>query len=524
MAACRKSIIFVFFIQQFLLLHGAKILTMCFMGGSHYLLVDEISRILHRNGHEVRMFFQMGEGLLPGYKPKSSPYPVTTWTLDEVYLKQFNEFITKHKQQYFTGRSSSKTYLALMAHLSDQCKFSLNQSNIMKSLRDEKFDIAFIDAFNPCTFLISEKLGLPYIAFFPGIFANAPHVGLPTPLSYVPLYQSQLSDRMDFFQRIKNIFMYIGSHVVQKKIEAIFEDVINEHFPVGSRPVISDLYLKAELWFYNVDFTIEFPRPLLPHVHYIGGLMAKPAEPVSQELEDFIYQSGESGFIVVSMGSMLDSCPVEELLQEMNKGFAQIPQKVIWRYQRSLWPNDLELAPNVKLMEWISQNDLIGHPKARLLVTHGGMNSLMEAIYHGVPVLGIPLFGDQFDNLARIEAKQMGTFIPVIKIKAEHLANTIRHIIENPSYKSSAMKLSVIRKSQPFSPDQKLVRWVEHIIQSGGGSHLRPYAFQQPWYQQFLLDIILFITICLIMFSYIAVKIITFVLGKLYSTGKQKQS
>ncbi|XP_063312924.1 UDP-glucuronosyltransferase 3A1-like [Pelobates fuscus] len=524
MAACRKSIIFVFFIQQFLLLHGAKILTMCFMGGSHYLLMDEVSRILHRNGHEVRMFLQMGEGLLPDEQQQSSPYPITTWSLDEDYLKQLNDFHKKHIQEFFAGRSGIQNYLKFMEQLSYQCKLSLNQLNIMKSLRDEKFDIALIDAFNPCTFLISEKLGLPYIAFFPGIFANAPQVGLPTPLSFVPLYQSQLSDRMDFFQRIKNIFMFLGSHVVHKKIEAIFEDVINEHFPVGSRPVISDLYLKAELWFYNVDFTIEFARPLLPHVHYIGGLMAKPAEPVSQELEDFISQSGESGFIVVSMGSMLDSCPVEELLKEMNKGFARIPQKVIWRYKKSLWPNDLEIAPNVKLMEWISQNDLVGHPKARLLVTHGGMNSLMEAIYHGVPVLGIPLFGDQSDNMVRVKAKQMGTFIPVIEIKAEHLANTIRHIIENPSYKSSAMKLSVIRKSQPFPPDQKLVRWVEHIIQSGGGSHLHPYSFQQPWYQQFLLDVILFITICFVLFIYIAVKIIKFIIGKLCSTGKQKQS
>lgn len=41
---------------------------------------------------------------------------------------------------------------------------------------------------------------------------------------------------------------------------------------------------------------------------------------------------------------------------------------------------------------------------AHLFITHGGQNSLMQAVYHAVPVLAIPLFGDQFDNLVRAEA------------------------------------------------------------------------------------------------------------------------
>uniref|UniRef100_A0A8C5LUC6 UDP-glucuronosyltransferase n=1 Tax=Leptobrachium leishanense TaxID=445787 RepID=A0A8C5LUC6_9ANUR len=208
----------------------------------------------------------------------------------------------------------------------------------------------------------------------------------------------------------------------------------------------------------------------------------------------------------------------------MNEGFAKVPQKVIWRYKSSLWPTDLELASNVKLMHWFSQNDLVGHPKIRLLVTHGGMNSLMEAVYHGVPVLGIPLFGDQFDNLVRVKAKHLGLFIPPHEIKAEYLANTIRRLTEDQSYKSSAMKLSIIHKTHPFPPQQKLVRWVDHILQTGGGSHLRPYAYQQPWYQQCLLDVILFVAACLLLGCYFTVRIIRFMVRKLCSIRKLKQS
>ncbi|XP_053557183.1 UDP-glucuronosyltransferase 3A1 [Bombina bombina] len=519
----KRPFIFLFFMQQLLMLQGAKILTLCLLGGSHYLLMDEVSRILHNNSHEVTMFRQLGEGLLPGYHWRPIPYKIVTYFLDESYLQEFDEFFKEYSKLFFNGKSSLNDYITFMGQLSKQCNATLNQTDILDSLKADKYDIAVIDALNPCTFLVVEKLGVPYIAFFPGTFANGEHIGLPTPLSYVPIFQSSLTDHMDFFERVKNIFMYFGSHFVERKVQAQFEDVIKKHFPYESRPFLSDLYLKAELWLYNTDFSLDFARPLLPHIQYIGGLLAKPTKPVSQELEEFISQSGESGFIVVTLGSMISSYPNYEILKEMNSGFAKLPQKVIWRYQTSQWPKGLKLASNVKIMDWVSQNDLLGHPNVRLLVTHGGWNSLMEAVYHGVPVVGIPLFGDQFDNLARMKAKKMGTIITPDQIKAERFANVIQQITEDKSYKTSAMHLSVIHRSRPFPPDQQLVRWVEHIIQTGGGAHLRPYSFKQPWYQQCLLDVILFISSCLIVTIYIIVKLFKFLIRIFCSSRKQKQ-
>ncbi|KAM4808359.1 UDP-glucuronosyltransferase 3A1-like [Rhinophrynus dorsalis] len=519
-----RHFILIFLVQYFVSLHGAKILTVCFIGGSHFLLMDEISRVLHNNGHDVRMLLQIGDGLLPGYKMQDSPYQITSWQMDENYLNGFKSFFKDHEKVFFTSRDRIPDFFPFFVQMSLQCKMIFNQSSVINSLRDEKYDIAVIDALNPCSLLVTEKLGIPFIAFHPVMFSNAIKVGLPCPLSYVPLFWSQLTDRMTFLERVKNTIFFFASQLEGRKINAVFDNVIEEHFPAGSRPSLADLYLKAELWIYNIDFSIEFARPLLPHVQYIGGLLAKPAKPVSQELENFISQSGDTGFIVVALGSMISSYPLKELVKEMNDAFKQIPQHVIWRYQGSEWPKDLELAPNVKIMDWISQNDLLGHPKARLLVTHGGLNSLMEAVYHGVPVVGIPLFGDQFDNVVRIKAKKMGTFILPDHLNAESFANTIRHVTEDKSYKASAMHLSLIHRSHPFPPDQQLVRWVDHIIKVGGGDHLRPYAFQQPWYQQYLLDVILFISMCFFVACYLVVKLLRIFMGKLSSIGKQKQN
>lgn len=65
----------------------------------------------------------------------------------------------------------------------------------------------------------------------------------------------------------------------------------------------------------------------------------------------------------------------------------------------------------------------------RLLVTHGGQNSLLQAVYHAVPVLGVPLFGDQFDNLVRVESKGLGLAVRPTAIRRDVLSHTITTLI-----------------------------------------------------------------------------------------------
>ncbi|XP_066458532.1 UDP-glucuronosyltransferase 3A1-like isoform X2 [Eleutherodactylus coqui] len=482
---------FIVFTLRLHFLQGAKILTLCFLGGSHYLLMDEVARILQNSGHDVGMFYQIREDTLPGYKQQPSPYPVIAYSLKQQYIRNLKEGSVKYQKKILVNRNDPIYFSSYYDHLSYLCSITLQQSNIFHILKAEHYDIAVVEAFNPCSFLVADKLGLPYIAFYPEIFSNAAHLGLPSPVSYVPASGSHLSDRMDFFERVKNTFMSFFAPFADPIIDSSFSEVIEKNFPLDYRPSLYDLYKKAELWIYNVDFTIEFARPLLPNVQCIGGLLAKPAKPLSQELEDFISTSRDFGFIVVMLGSI--TLPVN-FLKELNDGFAKMPQKIIWRYDMSHWPQGLVIAPNVKLMDWLPQNDLLGHPNVQLLVTHGGLNSLMEAIYHGVPVVGIPLFEVGYDKMVRIEAKNMGKIISLDQLQAERFVKTMQEVMRDERYKKSAMKQSVIRKSQPFPPDQQLVRWVEHIIQSGGGDHLRPYSYQQPIYQRYLLDVALFIT------------------------------
>ena len=46
-----------------------------------------------------------------------------------------------------------------------------------------------------------------------------------------------------------------------------------------------------------------------------------------------------------------------------------------------------------------------GHPKIKLFITHGGLLSTQEAVFHGVPLLGMPIFVDQDLNMLNAESQ-----------------------------------------------------------------------------------------------------------------------
>lgn len=60
------------------------------------------------------------------------------------------------------------------------------------------------------------------------------------------------------------------------------------------------------------------------------------------------------------------------------------------------------------------------------------------------------------------------------------------------------MSLSRIHRSHPVPPALRLIGWVEHILQSGGGAHLKLASHTQTWYQRNLLDVALLLTLALL--------------------------
>ena len=88
------------------------------------------------------------------------------------------------------------------------------------------------------------------------------------------------------------------------------------------------------------------------------------------------------------------------------------------------WQNSISLCP---------ASFYIPRPNAKAFVTHGGSNGVYEAIYHGVPMVGLPLFADQPHNIVHMKAKGAAVRLDLETMSTEDLLNALKEVINNPS-------------------------------------------------------------------------------------------
>lgn len=75
---------------------------------------------------------------------------------------------------------------------------------------------------------------------------------------------------------------------------------------------------------------------------------------------------------------------------------------------------------------------IIAHPNCKLFISHGGLLSTTETVNFGVPVLALPVFGDQKMNAARISSKGFGRTISFSELTEERLRNDLDELLGNP--------------------------------------------------------------------------------------------
>lgn len=72
-----------------------------------------------------------------------------------------------------------------------------------------------------------------------------------------------------------------------------------------------------------------------------------------------------------------------------------------------------------------------GHPKIKVFITQGGLQSTDEAITAGVPLIGIPMLGDQWFNVEKYVHHGIGVKLELETLTEEILLNSIKNVINN---------------------------------------------------------------------------------------------
>ena len=72
-----------------------------------------------------------------------------------------------------------------------------------------------------------------------------------------------------------------------------------------------------------------------------------------------------------------------------------------------------------------------GHPKTKVFVSNCGLNGVFEALYHAVPIVCIPMFGDHYDVATRVRIKEIGIEIPLEELTSQVLVEAVKTVLED---------------------------------------------------------------------------------------------
>ncbi|XP_067844114.1 UDP-glucuronosyltransferase 1A1-like [Heptranchias perlo] len=454
------------------------------LDGSHWLTLKTLIDELGKRGHNVVVVVpEVNMHMEPSayYTTKMFPVPYSREDMDiirpEILINgSFFERISVVFQKIKTLRQFFLT----------TCESLLYNTELMQELAERKFDALLTDPFVPCGAIVAEYLSLPTVNLLRGIPCGLDYFATqcPRPCSYVPRFFTGNTDRMNFFQRTKNVLASLTEPLLCHFIYSPFEDLATKF--LGREVTLVQLLSRASIWLMRFDFIFEYPRPLMPNMVLVGGINCKERKPLPQEFEEFVNSSGQHGVVIFSLGSMVSELPIAKSIL-IADALGQIPQKVLWRYTGEI---PTTLAPNTKLVKWLPQNDLLGHPKTRAFITHGGTNGIYEAICSGVPSVMLPLFGDQGYNVQRMVDRGAGVDLDIEKMSSHDLVNALNTVINDTRYKETMMKLSSLHNDRPIEPVQLSVYWVEFVLKHRGAEHLRPAAQELSWIQYHCLDVI----------------------------------
>ncbi|XP_029314239.1 UDP-glucuronosyltransferase-like [Cottoperca gobio] len=499
---------------------GGKVLVVP-VDGSHWLSMKILVKELRERGHEVLMLVPESSLLIKGsesFKTEVYQVPFTKAELDGVFSDlQDGVFLEPpHFTDLFINLERLVNFTSMQVKA---CESLLNNQPLMGQLKEGGFDLLLTDPFLPCGSILAHIFSIPAVYFLRGlpceldIKANK----CPSPQSYIPVAYSGNTDIMTYPQRVKNMFFSILESYVCKMIYGHFDDLVSSY--LGDNMTYKELLSNGAIWLLRYDFTFEYPRPLLPNMFFIGGINCVNEAPLPVDLKEFVDGSGDDGFIVFTLGSMVSNMP-EEKAKQFFDAFRQIPQRVVWRYTGVL-PEDV--PKNVRLMKWLPQNDLLAHPKAKLFITHGGTHGIYEGICNAVPMLMFPLFGDQGDNVNRMVDRGVAMKLGIYAITTESLLAALNTIIHDKSYKEKIVTLSEIHLDRPVPPLELAVFWSEFVMRHKGAAHLRVAAHDLNWIQYHSLDVFGFFVIILITVLWVTLKCCLFCTRKCCRKGTPKR-
>uniref|UniRef100_A0A7E4VPX1 glucuronosyltransferase n=1 Tax=Panagrellus redivivus TaxID=6233 RepID=A0A7E4VPX1_PANRE len=456
------------------------------------VLIPEEPRLVKPKLHLVKE--KQLKNLLPStlYKPLEEVGGDVPW-------RQTYE-VDAFDEPYWTGHNHS-------------CYKMLN-SNLMDTLKKDKLDVAVVYAGNPCQLAIVHILGIPFVYYDVHGFTDETIIasGNPWNLDSYSSRRSPSNLRPNFASRLLNGYHLVKEAIAQNTIPAIAR-VISKRYRGLDEPItklfaedyeikkkfkgfpdVNKLKQLAEAYFVNTDPLLEDGTAFGANVIPVAGLHIDHVKPLFAPWNTTI-AAAENGVIVVSLGTQADSSKMtanqaKAILGALSK---LTKYRIYWRIGPNMQLPGIKLEDvpqHINLTTFVPQNDLIAHKRCKLLVTNGGMSSVMEAIAHGVPIVGVPLYGVNHANMVKVQNKGFGVIVNKAVLSESTLFAAMKEVLDNKRFETATKDASKEYRDRNESPFERALRAIEHIGRHRGAKFFKPsrQAYASTWTRAANLD------------------------------------
>jgi len=214
-----------------------------------------------------------------------------------------------------------------------------------------------------------------------------------------------------------------------------------------TKQVSKGIKLKTDCWLneilentpdLNLVYTIREFQPYVEdfeseHYKFIGSSIGK-----HRNTSNFQIMKNNQPLVFISLGTVVNKA--KSFYRKCIAAFINEDLTVIMSIGKTVNISSLGKIPsNIFVYPFVPQLEVL--EKADLFITHGGLNSVTEAIYFGVPMVVMPIMNDQPVNASRIEALNIGRKLNHKTVTSEILKSTTICVLGDKTIKENVLSL-----------------------------------------------------------------------------------
>lgn len=322
------------------------------------------------------------------------------------------------------GKASPRAAMAIQGRF-DSLRYRAILTQLPALIQELRPDGMIVDQAEACSGSVAEMAAVPWVTVASGLCMNS-EPQIPPFLTSWPYSQSR-------FPVARNRLAYAALNVAMLKTRSLINRFRRQWGLTASTRMDDTFSPMAQICQQIPEF--DFPRRELPDCfHYVGPITSEKRKSI-----DFPWDRIDGRpLIYASLGTLLNHHGyLYRTIAE--SGLNSGSQLVISLGGSGVEQREQDFPGSPIVVKYAPQLDLLA--RASLTITHAGLNTTLESLRCGVPLVAIPISFEQPAIAARIRFTGAGELLRLSRLSVPRLRSCISRVLQNPAYKEAAMRL-----------------------------------------------------------------------------------